>query len=198
MKVKRFENIWTMGLILCFGLLAVFYVAKIFFPHWIVGVAQIESVVAFGDFVDAHKWSYHIFEIVVGTTAIYIYTCACCGVYKLDKLTFWIVPSFVLALRATNAFFPQYYVFVNCIVLVLVPCLVSWCLCKASKEVFFSTVFCFTADIVSQILSLEIRDLTTMVNKVNTATFMILMMDAYIVKLLLYFYFNYKNKIKEG
>ena len=37
MKVKRFNNLWAMGLILCGVLLIAFYVAKIFFPEFIVG-----------------------------------------------------------------------------------------------------------------------------------------------------------------
>ena len=47
MKVKKFNNLWAMGLILCGVLLVAFYLAKIFFPEFIVGVAEIPAIVNF-------------------------------------------------------------------------------------------------------------------------------------------------------
>ena len=45
MKIKKFNNLWAMGLILCGVLLVAFYVAKIFFPEFIVGVAEEPAIV---------------------------------------------------------------------------------------------------------------------------------------------------------
>ena len=47
MKVKRFNNLWAMGLILFGAILVAFYLAKIFFPEFIVGVAEIPAIVNF-------------------------------------------------------------------------------------------------------------------------------------------------------
>lgn len=63
-----------------------------------------------------------------------------------------------------------------------------------NKNCFISTVVCFSVDIVTQILSLEIRDLTTLLVQFNSATFYILIIDVFIWRFLLYFYFNYKAK----
>ena len=41
MKVKRFNNLWAMGLILCGVLLVAFYVIKIIYPEFIIGIAEI-------------------------------------------------------------------------------------------------------------------------------------------------------------
>lgn len=57
MKIKKFKNLWTMGLILFGVILIALYVAKIFFPEFIVGIAEIESVVKFGQYVDTHQWA---------------------------------------------------------------------------------------------------------------------------------------------
>ena len=62
MKVKRFNNLWAMGLILFGVLLVAFYVAKIFFPQFIVGVAQTPSIVKFGTYVDSNNIYIYLFN----------------------------------------------------------------------------------------------------------------------------------------
>lgn len=51
MKVKRFNNLWAMGLILCGVLLIAFYVAKIFFPEFIIGIAETPRLVEIGTYL---------------------------------------------------------------------------------------------------------------------------------------------------
>ena len=58
MKVKRFNNLWAMGLILCGVLLVAFYLAKIFFPEFIVCVAEIPAIVNFGEWQKVHSLFY--------------------------------------------------------------------------------------------------------------------------------------------
>lgn len=40
MKIKRFDNIWIMGLILSGTILVVLYVVKLLFPSFIIETAQ--------------------------------------------------------------------------------------------------------------------------------------------------------------
>ena len=40
MKIKKFDNIWIMGLILCGAILVFLYMLKIFFPSFVVETAQ--------------------------------------------------------------------------------------------------------------------------------------------------------------
>lgn len=54
MKIKRFNNLWAMGLILFGAILVAFYLAKIFFPEFIVGVAEIPAIVNFGNLIDGN------------------------------------------------------------------------------------------------------------------------------------------------
>ena len=55
MKVKKFNNLWAMGLILFGAILVAFYLAKIFFPEFIVGVAEIPAIVNFGNLIDGER-----------------------------------------------------------------------------------------------------------------------------------------------
>jgi hypothetical protein len=86
MKVKKFKNLWTMGLILFGAILIALYVAKIFFPEFIVGIAEIESVVKFGEYVDTHLWAYYLFTSITSFVIAYFYCCACCRRKYLEKL----------------------------------------------------------------------------------------------------------------
>lgn len=40
MKIKRFDNIWIMGLILSGTILVVLYIVKLLFPSFIIETAQ--------------------------------------------------------------------------------------------------------------------------------------------------------------
>lgn len=44
MRVKRFNNKWIMGLILCGAILIVLYIAKLIFPSFVVETAQNERI----------------------------------------------------------------------------------------------------------------------------------------------------------
>ena len=196
MKIKKFDNIWTMGLILFFALLILFYVAKIIFPQFIVGVAEVPRIVTFGEWVDSHRWSYHLFELVWGILFYPLYICACCRMARLGLKDMGVMVLFLLFLVGISVFFPEYYFGVTTSCLVLCPFVICCMNGRLCKETFISLVFCFFVDNFSQILSMRIRDLTVMTTAVNTATFAILTIDVVIWRALLYCYFN-KNKIKK-
>ena len=84
MKVKRFNNLWAMGLILCGVLLVAFYVAKIFFPQFIIGIAETPRLVEIGTSIQSNKWYLHLFNFAVGYIHGYIMCCTCCRTYKLN------------------------------------------------------------------------------------------------------------------
>ena len=194
MKVKRFDNLWTMGLILTGAILVLFYIAKIFFPEWIVGVAEVPSIVKFGNYVDSHKWAYQLYEIIFGFFIGYIYCCACIRTYKLNWKgnLFLILSNLVLNILAM--FSPQYYAPINYVNFVLIPLLICLANKNITKDIFVSTVVCFAVDIFLQILSMEIRDITLLSTHLNSATYTILLIDMVIWRVLLYMFFNYKNK----
>lgn len=183
-----------MGLILFGAILVLFYVAKIFFPEWIVGVAEIPSIVAFGNFVDSHYLITNAFDILVTCTVGYLYFCACCRTYKLNLKCLIVLISHGVLLSLVSIFAPLYYTPINYVLLVFTPLLMCWINKNITKATFISTAMCFTVDILTQYMSLFIRDITVYANTLNTATFFILLIDAVIWRVLLYCYFNYKKE----
>jgi hypothetical protein len=182
-----------MGLILCGALLVLFYIAKIFFPEFIVGVAEIPSIVKFGNYVDTHKWANHCFNIASLLLFGYIYVCACARTYKLDGKSWIIFVAYVILLSIASEFMVEQYTAINYVCLILVPFLICFFNKSLSKDTFISTAICFSVDILTQVMSLAIRDIIFYSTKLNSATFFILLIDALIWRLLLYCYFNYKG-----
>jgi hypothetical protein len=183
-----------MGLILTGAILVAFYIAKIFFPEWIVGVAEIPSIVKFGNFVDSHLWAFYTFNILFGCFIAYIYCCACLRSYRLNVKSIVVLLSSTTILQLVSMFMPQHYAPINYVNLVISPFLICLVNKSVSVKTFISTVVCFSIDILSQVLSFEIRNLMLMSTRVNTATYTILLIDMVIWRFLLYMFFNYKNK----
>lgn len=193
MKVKRFKNLWAMGLILFGAILVLFYIAKIFFPEWIVGVAEIPSIVKFGNYVDSHKWAYYLFDGIFSTFIAFIYCCACCRKSKLGIKSLGAIIAFNVILYLVSAFLPHQYTIVNCAIFVFMPFLVCAIERNINKDTFISTSICVFADLIIQVISMEIRDVTMLMSQFNSATFFILLIDMVIWRFLFYSYFNYKN-----
>ena len=197
MKVKRFKNLWTMGLILCGAILVFFYVAKIFFPEFIVGVAEIPSIVKFGNYVDSHWWSLHLFNATCAFIGLYVYCCACCRIALLSKINTIILIIVIIILEIISKFLPTQYIPINYATFSFLPFVMCCVDKKLNKETFISCSICFFCDIMAQCLSVFIRDVVVIANTLNSATFLILLIDTWIWRWLLYSFFNY-NKTQGG
>lgn len=194
MKIKRFNNIWFMGLIIFGAILGVFYILKIACPEFIVGIAEIPSIVALGKYIDTHTWAYILFYTITSFVCYYLYCCACCRKMYLG----WKETLMILGTIAILLFFyfilPSLYTPFNYVSLILLPFLMLLQNKDLTKLTFISTAVCFAVDIMAQAFSMEIRNLLMMTMQVNSATLMILLIDVFIWRALLYFYFNHKNK----
>lgn len=196
MKVKKFNNLWAMGLILCGVLLVAFYVIKIIYPEFIIGIAETPRLVEIGTKIQSNKWYLHIFNFIVNCIYGYILCCACCRTYRLNwngKIIFLI---FSIFLRLIAEFYPEYYTTMNYIYLIITPYTICAVNKTLSKDTFTSTILCFCADLFFQILSLIVRNLPLLTTKGNVITFLILLIDSLIWRIILYLFFNYKNNIK--
>ena len=194
MKVKRFENIWTMGLILCIGLLVVFYVAKLFFPHWIVGVAETPNIVKIGNYIDAHPIAYYLFEFFNSLIFTYLYCGACCRKYKLSYKSVIAISVAIIVLLLTARYLSDSYSPLNYTLFAILPFIVCILEKNVSNLTFASTMICYSVDIFSQEMSRKVRDITTLASCVNSATFFILLIDVLMWRVLLYLFFNNKRK----
>lgn len=196
MKIKRFKNLWTMGLILFGAILVLFYIAKIFFPEFIVGIAEIPSIVAFGKFVDSHWLANILFHIFISYFCGYFYYCACYKKYKLDLIENIFVLLFIILTIIAQNFLPKIYTPFLYVTFILQPFLMLLYHKNLCKETFISTSVSFTVDIMAQAFSLQIRDIILLTSSVNSATLTILAIDTIIWRILLYMYFNNKKESK--
>ena len=182
-----------MGLILFGVLLLSFYILKIFFPEFIVGVAELPSIVEFGNYVDSHKWAYYLYTFVVAFAGGYLYCCACCRKNKLSLFQTLIFTIFVILLIFIQVFAPQIYVSFNYIFFVFTPFLLLYIDKNLSEKTFIATALTFSIDISAQALSLIIRNIVILTVCINSATMTILLIDGFIWRILLYLFFNYKK-----
>ena len=187
-----------MGLILFGAILLLFYVAKIFFPEFIVGVAEIPSVVAFGNYVDSHLWASILFHFVVSYIGGYLYYCACYRKYKLDLLENCSLIAFIVITIIVQYFLPKIYSPFLYVSVILQPLIMLYVHKNICKETFISVCACFIVDIMAQAVSMQIRDIILLASHLNTATMTILLIDTWIWRILLYLFFNHKkNKENE-
>lgn len=197
MKIKRFNNLWAMGLILCGALLVAFYVAKILFPEFIIGIAETPRIVKIGTTIQSNKWLLHLFNFAIGYLYGYFLFSACCRTYKLNLKANIVFILSLLFLRLVSEFYPQHYETINYINLIFTPFLICYVNNRLCKETFISTSICFCLDLIFQVLSVIIRNLPLLAKELNIVSVLILLIDGFIWRIIFYLFFNYKNKIKE-
>lgn len=185
MKVKKFDNLWLMGIILCFALLITIYVFKIFFPSIVIEIAQIESITKIGHYIDTHKWAWYLVTGLLSYLTYYLMCCACSNrkwLYLKDNIIILIT---IVVLFLVQKFLPKQYTVLNYLSIITVPYL---CMGKFSNTVIYTI-----GTNLLQTITLEIRGLNTMIANYNFATFTILTIDYYILAVLFYFLYNYKK-----
>ena len=157
-------------------------------------MAEIPVIVKFGNYVDTYKWAYYLVDGTISFICAYIYCGACCRTYKFNIKQLGVILIWVIILKLSSTFIQNHYIHINYVLMIFMPFICCVIGNKLNKDCFISLCICFSIDIVTQILSLEIRDLTIISTQINSATFYILLIDALIWRLLLYLLFNYKNK----
>lgn len=193
MKVKKFKNLWLMGLILFSLILIGLYIAKIFFPNFVVGVAQIPAIVKFGEYIDNNLWAYYLFNFVTSFIIYYFYCCACCRKKLLSWKDCLIVTVINIILFVIQRFVPEHYLTANFLSLIILPCVICVLDKRIEIKYFYSTCIVFTVHTLAQLFSLLIRDISTLISYPNSATYFILLIDMYVWLILLYNYFNFKE-----
>ena len=174
-----------MGLILCAVILVAVYVLKIFFPHFVIEVAQIESVTVVGHYIDTHKWAWYLTNSLLAFITYFLLICTTCQKTKLNKKDFFWLFLTMLIVELSREILPKQYTALNLSSLIVLPLLV--------KGDFKITVIWFVCTCLLQTITLEIRNLVTMISDINSATALILTIDVYILEILLCFAFNYKK-----
>lgn len=84
MKIKRFENVWIMGLILSGAILLFLYILKLIFPSFVIETAQNEQICKIGRYIDTHKWAWYLASSILSFTLYYL---SCCSkIAEADKI----------------------------------------------------------------------------------------------------------------
>lgn len=186
MKIKRFKNLWLMGLILSAIILGAIYILKIFMPQFVIEIAQIDSIVRIGHYIDTHKWAWYLASFVLSFVSCYLTCCASCKKKRLNTKENIILVATIIILYAVKDFLPAQYNVLNMSSMIFLPLLF--------KGDFKATTVVFVFTNLLQSFTLEIRNISSMIIDFNYATLIILTIDFYILSFLLYFYFNFKEE----
>lgn len=185
MKIKRFKNLWTMGLILSASILGLVYLLKIFFPEFVIEVAHTESIVTIGRYIDTHKWAWYLVSLAISFATCYLTCCASCKKKCLTNTETIILIATIVLIYLAREFTPSIYTTLNYCSMITLPLIF--------KGDFKATVICFCSVNFLQAITLEVRNINTMIADFNVATGLILLIDVYILQVLLYFLFNFKE-----
>ena len=188
MKVKKFKNLWLMGIILSAVFILTIYILKSCCPEFVVEVAQIESICRIGHYIDNNKWAWYTATFFISYLVYFLICCACAGRNGLTWKEHLIIAITIGILFLIKEFIPGLYTAANVSSLVLLPCIM-----RAKTK---NLAIVFTSMNFLQFLTLEIRGLKLMIIDYNFATFLILIIDVYIFEFLLYFKFYY-DTLKE-
>ena len=194
MKIKKFENKWTMGMLIWSAILFVFYLLVFINPQFVISIAEIPAIVNFGNFIDSHIGSYYFFTFITSFISIYFYCCACCRITKLNVKESLLVVTDILIMFAVKKLIPEYYSNIGMTLMVIVPTLI--CLIEKTKDskCIYSITTCFSIHYLSQIAMVKIRNIPAMITYPNSATFTLLLIDGFIWLMILYCYFNNRKE----
>ena len=193
MKIKKFTNLWAMGLILFGAILVALYIAKIFFPEFVISVAENEHIVAFGNYVDTHWWAYYLFNFAFSYACAYFFCSACCRTMKLKPLYLLIILIATVVIFLAQAFLPQYSLVLNMVIMLATPIVILFLEKENGIEYLYSTSITYIAHFLCQLFTLEIRGISTLISYPNSATFTILTIDGFILLVFLCKFFRKKG-----
>jgi hypothetical protein len=186
MKIKRFSNLWYMGIVLCSVIIGLIYLFKIFFPTFVIEVSHTESILAIGHYIDTHKWAWYLASSIMSLFLYYFLCCACSGRKSLSTKEIAIIVVIFTFGYVLREFANEYYMTFNFISMIIAPCL-----CNGKMR---NTTVCVSLLMLLQVFTLSIRNLSLLISDANFATLMVLMIDYYILCVLLYFLFNNKEE----
>ena len=194
MKAKKFNNLWTAGLILYVSILITTHIINIIFPSSIVGVALTPTIISFGQLIDGNIWFEYIFYSITFFIILYMLVCSCCEVKKLRTCEICIVSALIIICDiVSNLTYISYLLYYNTLFLIA-PITVSVIRKINIIRSICRTIICTFTLCVTHILLLVIRDLTCYT---STAIYTVLLVDIYVVSTLLYLHTNYKGECQK-
>ena len=194
MRIRRFKNLWTMGLILICVIYAVYFILKLVNPALIVGVAELPGIVALGNYVDTHPWAYYLFNGTISFITAYIFCCACIRKPKLNFKECTIVLIATILWYVIAQYVPTLATPYNYVAFIAIPALCLYLRKETDIKYLYSTAICYGAHMFLQRCLVVIKDITPWITQPNSATFTICLIDGFIWLLGLYLFYNKGGK----
>lgn len=164
------------------------YILKIFFPEQFILSIENDTIIAIGQYVDSNKWLYYLFGIFTSFLTYWLYLCAVCRRWYLKWYECLIVLAVIGVSIGCTFIDANLYTAISYTSFIFLPLLF-----KANlKEVGIV----YTVHIISQFLTLSIRNLSSYMNNPNSVSMLLLTIDCYLWLLLFYIYYNYKEDNK--
>lgn len=164
------------------------YILKIFLPEQFVVSIQNETLITLGKYIDNNAWAEYLFGIITAFITYWLYLCAVCKRWYLKWYECLIVLAVIGISIACTFIDTNLYTAISYTSFVFLPLLF-----KANlKEVGIV----YTVHIVSQFMTLSIRNLPLYMEEINTLILTIVGIESYFWLLLFYLVYNYKENKK--
>lgn len=180
------KKVFISMLVLTITFLVGLYVLKIFFPNEFVMVIENEKLIAIGEFIDNHKWSYYIFGIITSFITYFLYCCAICHRLYLKWYEYLIILLTIIINIILNFIDMQIASHFSICSMLILPFIFGGKL----KE----TCIVYSIHGLAQILSLNIRNFPLYMIDVNSLSLFLMNFECFIWLALFYIIYNYKRK----
>lgn len=171
---------------LCVAFLAGLYILKIFFPQEFMMSIQNERIIKIGTYIDTNKWLYYICCGITAFVTYYLYCCACSGRVKLKWFELLEILGVVVAIRLISLYDDTLATAIELASFLFLPYLL--------KGKLKNCAIAYTIHIISQALSLSIRNLPIYLYSINFATMFCFGVESYLWLSLIMVIFNYKKE----
>lgn len=162
------------------------YILKIFFPEQFILSVENEIIIAIGNYIDGNEWAYYLFGIFTSFLTYWLYLCAVCRKWYLNWWQCLIVLT-VIGISIGFTFVDiNLYTALSYSSFVFLPMIFRANL----KEVGFV----YPIHLLSQAITLSVRNLTLYLAVINSLNIFILSIDTYLILLLFYLFLNYKKE----
>lgn len=166
--------------------LVAWYILKIFFPEKFILQVNNERLIAIGNYIDSHFIINHLCGIVTSYITYWLYLGAVCKIKRLNwKHSLSIVGIYLLGILV-EMFDITLATFYSIFVMIIFPAVLN--------ANYRRTVFVLVIHFICQWLSLQIRQLSTMILSFNFLSALIMGLESYFWLFLFYLYFNYYEK----
>lgn len=171
------RRVYECMLCLCIIFLVVAYIIKLIFPTMFILTITNDKLLIIGNYIDTHEWAYCICALVFGFITYYVYTCACCRVNKLSMKGI-VVVCIVTVCNYIAYNYTSFGIHFGVSAMLFLPALFK----GTAGDIFLV----YSLHGAFQCLSLNIRNISMLIDQINYAQYLIISLDAFIWLIILW------------